>query len=138
MIKRNINILQICFFISLLGLLNLQANDKKAVLKATEFSIIEQNIGKGKAMMLEFGAETCHSCVVMGELLYEIKQNNPDSAIYFINLYKDKEAARKYRIRMMPSQVFLNKEGQIIAKHVGMIRKDDLEKKLKEFGIIND
>ncbi|WP_458700458.1 hypothetical protein ACKGJI_11475 [Sulfurospirillum sp. 1307] len=40
-------------------------------LKATPFSQIK--IGNGKALMLEFGSTSCHSCVEMGKILYKIK-----------------------------------------------------------------
>jgi hypothetical protein len=38
---------------------------------------------------------------------------------------------------MILSQIFLNKEGEIVDKHVGILSKEELELKLKEIGITN-
>lgn len=114
---------------------NKETQKEQKILRATPFLQIEQKISK-EPMMLEFGATSCHSCVEMGKILYKIKQKYPNSNIYFVDVYEDKEAAMKFKIRMIPTQKYLNKEGQTVDTHVGMIKQAELEKKLKSLGII--
>ena len=104
-------------------------------LQATPFAEFENKISE-EAMMIEFGSVSCHSCQVMGELLYKIKRKHPEANIYFVDIYKDKAAAKKYAIRMIPTQKYLDKDGKIIETHMGILKQEVLEKKLKSMGII--
>jgi len=111
------------------------SNANEPTLKPVPFESIKEQI-KGKPTMLEFGAESCHSCVVMGKVLYKIKNNYKENNVYFINVYNDTNIAMKYKVRMIPTQVFLDKNGDIIDKHIGMIKEEKLVEKLKKFNII--
>ncbi len=106
------------------------------MLKSTSYSTIESKIGKGKPMMLEFGSTSCHSCVIMGQTLYKLKQKHPQSNIYFIDIYEDEQTAIQYGAIMIPAQIYLDKDGKVIEKHFGKIEYNELEKKLKSFGIL--
>ncbi len=127
---------RVMVFLFFLGLGYLSAGDEKPRLMPTPFVKVQQLIAKGKPLMLEFGAESCYSCRVMGQLLYEIKQENPESNIYFIDIYKDMQYAKKYKIRMIPTQLFLDKNGKVLGKHIGIFKKEDLKSVLKEWGIL--
>lgn len=106
------------------------------MLKSTSYSTIESKIGKGKPMLLEFGSTSCHSCVIMGQTLYKLKQKHPQSNIYFIDIYKDGQAAMQYGAVMIPAQIYLDKNGKVLEKHFGKIEYGELEKKLKSYGIL--
>ncbi len=125
----------IIIFLTILGFSNVYASSNEPVLQATLFSQIENKIGK-VPMMLEFGATSCHSCVVMGKLLYKIKEKYPKSNIYFIDVYEDKKTAMKFKIRMIPTQKYIDKSGKVIDTHMGVIKQEELEKKLKIMGVI--
>jgi len=125
----------IVIFLVILGFSNVYASSNEPVLQATSFSQIKNKIGK-VPMMLEFGATSCYSCVVMGKLLYKIKEKYPKVNIYFINVYEDKETAKKFGIRMIPTQKYLDKNGNVAETHMGVIKQEELEKKLKIVGII--
>jgi len=87
-------------------------------------------------MMIEFGSDKCMSCQVMGKLLYKIKQKHPKAMIYFVDIYQDMPAARKFGIRMIPTQKFLDKNGQIVDTHIGILKQEILEKKLQAMEIL--
>lgn len=112
-----------------------QVKQQEKMLPATKFSQIENIIGK-VPMMLEFGATSCHSCVVMGKILYKIKEKYPNANIYFIDIYEDTKAAEKFGIRMIPTQKYLDKDGNIIETHMGVIEQEELEQKLKGLGVL--
>ena len=105
------------------------------MLEGTSFSQIAPQIGK-VPMMLEFGSDKCMSCQQMGRLLYKIKQKHPEAMIYFVDIYQDMPAARKFGIRMIPTQKFLDKEGQVIDTHIGVLEQETVEKKLQEMGVL--
>ena len=105
------------------------------MLESTAFSQIAPQIGK-VPMMLEFGSDKCMSCQQMGQLLYKIKQKHPEAMIYFVDIYQDMPAARKFGIRMIPTQKFLDKEGQVIDTHIGLLKQEIVEKKLHSMGVL--
>lgn len=105
------------------------------MLQATPFNKIQSKIGKTPIMM-EFGATSCLYCQKMGRILYKIKQQNPKSNIYFVNIYKDMDIAKKFGIKMIPTQVYLDKDGNLIGTHMGLIEQNELKKKLKNLEII--
>lgn len=121
----------------LLSFSNLSADEDK-MLKPVPFSEIKPLIANGKTMMIEFGAESCRSCVVMGKLLYKVKQEHPTSNLFFVNIYNDKEAAKEYKIIMMPTQVYLDGNGKEVDRHIGKMTEDALYVKLIEMKIISD
>jgi len=108
---------------------------EEPMLKPVSYDSIKEKISSS-ATMLEFGSTSCYSCVQMGKLLHKVKSKYKKNSIYFIDIYKDQKIARKYKIRMIPTQVYLDENGVIIDKHVGAIKEDDLVEKLKNYKII--
>ena len=105
------------------------------ILQATPFLQIKDKIGK-EPMMLEFGAKSCFSCITMGKLLYKIKKKYPKSNIFFIDVYKDRSATLRYKIRVIPTQKYLDINGNVVDTHMGVIKQEELEKKLKAMNIL--
>ena len=114
-----------------------QKIDTTMILESTAFSEFKHKIAK-EPLMIEFGSVSCHSCQVMGNILYKIKQKYPQSNIYFIDIYEDKDVAKEFGIRMIPTQKYLDKNGNVVDTHMGVIKQQDLEEKLKFLGIIGD
>jgi thioredoxin 1 len=48
---------------------------------------------------------------------------------------KGKPFAKKYKIRLIPTQVFLDKDGKEFFRHEGFFPKDDLITVLKKQGV---
>jgi len=122
-------------FLTVFGFSSVNALAKEPMLKATAFSQIKHKIGK-EPIMMEFGATSCHSCQEMGRILYKIKEKYPQANIYFINIYEDKDTAKAFKIRMIPTQKYLDKDGTVVDTHMGGIEQDELEEKLKHLGVI--
>ncbi len=104
---------------------NIFANEP--MLEATPYEEVAKTIGKGKATLLEVGSDSCHSCQIMGKLLYKEKQEHPDYNIYFINVKKERDIAFKLKIQMIPTQIFLDANGSEIDRHVGILEKENLD-----------
>ncbi len=101
------------------------------MLAATPFAKIPATGAK----MIEFGATSCRSCQEMDRLLYSLKQENSALPLYFVNVMKDREAAAKFRIRMIPTQVFIDKTGKVVATHIGLLNREKLLQWLQKYGI---
>ncbi len=115
---------------ALLGL-SLSSFAEEGMLPATPYA----QVPVMGAKMIEFGANSCRSCQVMDRLLYSLKKENPSLPLFFVNVMKDREAAAKFRIRMIPTQVFIDKTGKVVATHIGLLNREELLQWLQKYGI---
>lgn len=105
------------------------------MLEPTPYSKVISKIGK-KPILLEFGSTSCASCVQMGKILQAVKEKHPSSEIYFIDVYQDREAMKNFGIQMIPTQVYVSREGHEVDRHIGLIEYENLVVKLKKEKII--
>lgn len=103
------------------------------MLEATPFSVVSQQIGKGKAVLVEVGSDRCRSCQIMGRLLYQVKRAHPTYPIYFVNVAKEREAAYRLGVQMIPTQIVFDARGHEAFRHVGILKPDELETVLKRY-----
>lgn len=120
-------------FIALL-LLTLTVQAIEPMLKESEYKYVESSIGKGKPYFLELGAESCRSCQIMGNMLFQVKKENPLYNIYFINVKREREVAQKLQIRMIPTQIIYDKEGKEVYRHIGVLGTGELNELFEKYG----
>jgi len=107
----------------------------RPLLPATPYAQIEHKIGKGSPYFLEVGSDSCHSCRVMGKMLYVIKEANPKLNIYFINVHEEREAANTLKIMMIPTQLIFDVKGKEVYRHIGKLEQEELEQILVKYGV---
>ncbi|QOP45800.1 thioredoxin family protein [Sulfurimonas paralvinellae] len=101
---------------------------QEPMLRETPFAEVLQQIGKHKRTFIEVGSDTCRSCQVMGRKLYVIKQKHPEYPIYFVNVHKEREAAYRLRVQMIPTQIVVDSQGNEIYRHVGILEAQEIKK----------
>lgn len=121
------------FIITILALFAFEALAGEHMLKETQYKYVEQSIGKGKPYFLEVGSDSCHSCKIMGSMLEEVKQKNPEYNIYFINVKKEREVARKLKVMMIPTQIIYDKDGKEVYRNIGVVQSDELLKLFEKY-----
>ena len=122
------------FFISLLlVLLTFNLLAAEPMLKETAYVYVKSSIGKGKPHFVEVGSESCHSCKIMGKLLYKVTKKYPGYNINFVNVKKERQAAYDLKIRMIPTQLIFDKEGNEVYRHVGVLATNDLLELFKTY-----
>ncbi len=86
--------------------------------------------------LMEFGSKTCEPCKIMEPILAKVKKDYKDRVIVnVIDVYKDSVNTRKYNIRTIPTQIFLDADGKVIYRHEGVLYEKDIVKKLTEMGV---
>lgn len=93
--------------------------------------------GKNKRlMMMDLGSVTCIPCKMMVPLMDELaKELQGKVDIQFVDIYKRGDLAQKYRINAIPTQIFFDKNGKELFRHLGFYPKADIMAKLKELGL---
>lgn len=97
-----------------------------------------QEIKNIKVTFVELGSVGCIPCKMMKPIMEEIeKEYKGQVKVVFYDVWtaKGKPFARKYGIRVIPTQVFLDKNGKEYFRHEGFFAKDELIKVLKMQGV---
>jgi thioredoxin 1 len=86
--------------------------------------------------LVDVGRGTCIPCKMMAPILEELKREYSGVAdIEVIDLRHDSRAAREYRIRVIPTQVFFDTQGKEVWRHEGFMSKEAIKAKFKEMGV---
>lgn|GEM_PF-210313 len=86
--------------------------------------------------LLDLGAHSCIPCKMMTPILEELKRDH--SGVFkteFIDVWENQEAARKYGIRAIPTQIFFDAEGKELFRHEGFFSKEDILATWERFGV---
>lgn len=100
-------------------------------LELTDTNFEEQALGSDKVVMVDFWAEWCGPCRVVGPIVEEIANDYEGQAIVGkVNVDFNPEVSMRYGIRNIPTILFI-KDGEIVDKQVGAAPRPVLENKLK-------
>ena len=95
------------------------------------------DFSKHKVTFIELGADRCIPCKAMQPVMREIAQEYKGTIqVVFYDVWKTPKYAKDYGIQLIPTQVFIDKNGKEIFRHVGFYAKDEIIKMLKEKGIL--
>jgi len=87
---------------------------------------------------VELGSVRCIPCKKMQPIMKEIEEKYGDQVkVVFHDVWtgEGKPFAYKYKIRLIPTQVFLDKDGEEYFRHEGFFPKDELIEVLKQKGV---
>jgi thioredoxin 1 len=85
---------------------------------------------------LELGSVGCKPCQQMAPIVEELKKEYAGRlSVEFYDVLKDKAPARQYGIRVIPTQIFLDSQGQEIFRHEGFLPKEEILPILAKMGV---
>jgi len=91
-----------------------------------------------KVTFIELGSVRCIPCKKMMPIMEQIEKEYGDQVkVVFHDVWtkEGKPYATKHKIKLIPTQIFLDKEGKEYFRHVGFFPKDELVKVLKQQGV---
>ena len=89
----------------------------------------------GLVTFIELGSVNCIPCVAMQPIMEQVREDYPGRVeVVFHDVWTDegKPYAREFGIRAIPTQVFLDREGNEYFRHVGFFPKEELYKVLEQ------
>jgi thioredoxin 1 len=110
--------------------LTLMAYDFGDVIE-TKFSKIKEH----RPYMVMVGKTECIWCDSMAPQIKEIKEEYPETVIYYVNVDKDPLGGINHNILELPVQIFYS-NGKEFDRHIGYIGKEGLLGLLKESGVL--
>lgn len=90
-------------------------------MKHFDMESFEQAANSGKLLMVDFWAEWCGPCRMLGPVVEALdKQFGEKAVIGKVNVDEEPELARRFGVMSIPTVVFL-KDGKEIARKVGVM-----------------
>ena len=78
--------------------------------------VIENN----KVVLVDFYANWCAPCRMLGKVLEEIVETNPNLVVAKVNVDEEGELAQAFNIRSIP-QLYISKDGKIVQNISGYV-----------------
>jgi thioredoxin 1 len=121
----------------LTGVMQFQPSEGASLVTSSETQASYADIPrKGNVTMLDLGADKCIPCKMMAPIIEKLKKDyNGKADIVFIDVWKNPGQGERFNISSIPTQIFFNKEGQEVSRHVGFFKEDAIVAKLKELGV---
>lgn len=95
------------------------------------------NASKPLPKMLELGSVGCLPCDIMEPIIAALKSElRAKVDIEFIDVAKHPEVAEEHRIMTIPTQVFLDADGNELDRHIGVYEKEDILANMRKLGMI--
>jgi len=122
------------FTVLALGLM--LAGAAHAELPSASDALVSRALQSGKPAVIDLGARTCIPCKKMAPILESLAaEYRSKAAVLFIDVHENEAAADKFRIQMIPTQIFFNAQGKEVKRHMGFMEKAEIIKELKAAGL---
>jgi thioredoxin 1 len=94
---------------------------------------------KALPKILQFDRKFCPICQASARVILAVKDQYPGQ-FEVDRLYMDEadEQFRRYKVTIVPTQVFLDAAGQVVGRHEGFLKEDALLQKLRDLQFIRD
>ncbi len=89
-----------------------------------------------KVVMLELGSVGCIPCEKMKPVMEKLRASYKGKLeVFFVDVRKDHDTAHKFGVYVIPTQVFLDKNGKEFHRHIGFYGYEEIVPVLKKAGI---
>lgn len=97
---------------------------------------MDEALKTGRPVLADFGRGTCIPCKRMKPILEELKQEFRGKAeILMIPIDDYRALTRRERIRLIPTQIFFDKDGKEVYRHEGFMDREAIRRRLEELGV---
>lgn len=115
------------------------ANSQSALVTETPASnppVQPQPVPAALPKLVDLGADKCIPCKMMAPILEELKtQYQGRLQVVFVDIWKNPDEAKTYKINLIPTQIFYDAAGKELFRHEGFFSKEDILAKWKALGI---
>ena len=89
-----------------------------------------------KPSLVDFGATDCVACQMMAPILDMFKKKYKGKLnVLFVHVQEEPILASRYGVQSIPVQIFFDKNGIEVYRHVGFLPQNEIEKRLSDIGV---
>lgn len=97
------------------------------VVNAAEADEVQRLLRLGKPTVVEFGANACASCREMKPILDALQREHGERiSVLNIDILKSRGYTTRYRIQLMPTQVYFDAQGHEIGRTMGKVSAGEI------------
>ena len=123
-------------FLGIVAVFAMTVATARAELPSATATVVNRALFSGRPTVIDLGARTCIPCKKMAPILEGLSREYKGKAnVLFIDVHEDSAAAERFKIRMIPTQIFFDGKGKEVNRHIGFMDKADLLKGLKSAGL---
>jgi thioredoxin 1 len=90
----------------------------------------------GMVTMVDLGADRCVPCKMMAPIIAKVKKDYEDrAAIIFLDVWRDPGLGKKFGIRAIPTQIFYDRDGKEVYRHLGFMDEKSMVAALQKLGV---
>ena len=94
---------------------------------------------QSKPAVMEFGRGICPKCKEMEGIIKNLQARYGDRVeLKLLYVDRDEPLFDKYKVMLVPTQVFLDAGGNEVSRHIGLFPEAELVQKLKELKFIQE
>jgi len=91
---------------------------------------------KGMVTMIDLGAKKCIPCKMMAPIMEKMEKVYKGKAVIaFIDVWENREQIKRFGIRGIPTQIFFDKSGKEVYRHVGFLGEKDIVAQMEKMGV---
>lgn len=114
----------------------LTATVARAELPSASDAAVSQALASGKPAVIDLGARHCIPCKKMAPILESLAaEYRGKASVLFIDVHGNQSAAKRFRVQMIPTQIFFDARGKEVKRHVGFMDKDAIVRELNALGV---
>jgi len=97
---------------------------------------LDDALKKDRPVLADFGRGVCIPCKQMKPVLEELAiEYEEEVSILIIEIDEYPALTERHHIRLIPTQIFFDAEGNEVYRHEGFMSKEAIKEKLKEIGV---
>ena len=97
---------------------------------------VDKARASGRPSLVDFGSVGCVPCDMMAPILDTLREKYRGKLnVLFIHVGEEPILASRYGVQSIPVQIFFDKTGKEVFRHVGFFPQDQIERKLSEMGV---
>ena len=91
---------------------------------------------KDMVTMVDLGAKKCVPCKMMAPIMVKLeKAYEGKAAVVFIDVWENRNQAKRFNIRSIPTQIFFDASGKEVFRHVGFFDEQSIVEQMSKMGV---
>lgn len=125
----------LCGALLLLSLVGCNQAESTALAGDPPVSALQAKTEQPLPKLVDVGADKCIPCIKMAPILDQLRDDYAGQMeVVFVDVWKYRDEAARYRVQMIPTQIFFAADGRELYRHTGFFGREDILGKWRELG----